>query len=78
MDKCADLSESARPQRVTVVLPSDLVDFLQLLAQRDGSNFTLALRSAIRAQQFLIEQEDNGGKLMIEKDGDLWEVVRRR
>ncbi len=67
-----------RPQRITVVLPSDLVDFLQVLAQRDGSNFTLALRSAIRAQQFFIEQEDRGGRILIDTDGELREVNRRR
>ena len=78
MNTSASRLDGPKPQRITVVLPGDLVDFLHGLARRDGSNFTSALHSAIRAQQFFIEEEDRGGKIMIEKDGALLEVARRR
>jgi hypothetical protein len=52
--------------KVSVNLPSDSVDWLKDLADRDGITMTEALRRSISTQKFVKETTDKGGKLLVE------------
>ncbi len=65
-------------KKVTVNLPIEQVEFLQNLAKSNNINFTDALRRAIKSEEFFVEQESNGRKILIEEEGQrLREILRK-
>lgn len=64
-------------KKITVNLPSDQVDFLQEVAQRDQVSFTDALRRAINSEKFFVEQENAGRKVLVEEGQRIREVIRK-
>jgi hypothetical protein len=68
------MSES---KKITVNLPSDQVDFLQGVAREDNISFTDALRRAINSEQFFVEQEKGGRKILVEDGQRIREIIRR-
>jgi hypothetical protein len=61
--------------RVSAVLPKDSVDELRTYAASKGDNLTQGLKSAISTKNFLEDEVDKGGTVLIKrKDGSLVEV----
>lgn len=65
------------PKKVTVNLPSDQVEFLQSIAEKDGVSFTDALRRAINSEKFFVEHETSGRKVLVEDGDRIREVIRK-
>lgn len=64
-------------KKVTVNLPKDLIEFLQEVAEKDKTTFTSALRRAIKAEKFFVDQEKAGHTVLVEdKNKRLREVIR--
>lgn len=55
------------PVKVTVNLPEDAVDFLRAYADERGITMTEALRRLISNESYLVQEVDEGGKVLIEK-----------
>lgn len=65
-------------KKVTVNLPAEQVKFLQNLAESKNITFTDALRRSINSEQFFVEQEKGGRKVLVEEKGKrLREIVRQ-
>ncbi len=65
-------------KKVTVNLPEEQIRFLQEIAAREHSTFTDILRRSISSEQFFVEQEQKGRKILIEEKGErLREVLRK-
>lgn len=54
------------PTKVTVNLPDETVNNLKEIAQNRGITVTEALRQTIESQQFLDNEIQRGGKVLIE------------
>lgn len=64
--------------KVTVNLPSKVVAELEALAKREGTTLTNAIRQSIQINNFLSEQEEAKGKVLIETpDGKLQRLIRK-
>jgi hypothetical protein len=65
--------------KMSVNLPDETVDTLRDIAERNGVTLTAALRQAISNEEFLEDELNDGGKLLIEKKGEpLRQVVFKR
>jgi hypothetical protein len=64
---------------VTVNLPDEDVRFLQEIAERDNLTFTDALRRSIKSEKFFVQNENAGGKVLVEEPGSqrVREVIRK-
>jgi hypothetical protein len=60
----------------TFELPDETANDLAAIAKRNGLDFATALRQAIANEKFLEDQQANGAKLLVEKNGTFREVVR--
>jgi metal-responsive CopG/Arc/MetJ family transcriptional regulator len=64
--------------KVTVNLPSKVVEELQELAKREGTSLTNAIRQSIQINNFLSQQEAEKGKVLIETpDGKFQRLIRK-
>jgi predicted transcriptional regulator len=63
-------------QQYQIDLPDETAKELQAIAARNGLTFAGALQQAIANEKFLEDQQAAGGKLLIEKDDKLRELVR--
>ena len=64
------------PVKVTVNLPEDAVAFLKEYAEGRGITMTEALRRLISNENYLVQEVEDGGKVLIEKkDKTLRELV---
>jgi Arc/MetJ-type ribon-helix-helix transcriptional regulator len=65
-------------KKITVNLPEEQVKFLQEISAREHISFTDALRRAINSEQFFVQQETAGRKILIEAAGQgIREVIRK-
>lgn len=65
-------------KKVTVNIPEDQINFLQGIAKEENITFTDALRRAINAEKFFVDQKKEGGKILVEKPGQrIREVLRK-
>jgi hypothetical protein len=55
------------PVKVTVNLPEDAVAFLKGYAESRGITMTEALRRLISNENYLVQEVEEGGKVLIEK-----------
>jgi hypothetical protein len=60
----------------TLDLPAETVRELTAIAARNGISFATALQQAVANENFLENQQANGGKLIIQKGDKLRELVR--
>jgi hypothetical protein len=60
----------------TFELSDETARDLKQIAARNGLTFATALQQAITNERFLEDQQANGTKLLIEKNGKLRELVR--
>lgn len=65
------------PKRLSCILADDVADALTSLAERRGVTVTEAVRHAIGTQHFLDIEQAAGAKVLLERDGDMREVVWR-
>jgi hypothetical protein len=57
-------------------IPPNVADALTKIAERNGITLEAALEQAIANEEFFEEIEASGGKLLVEKDDKLRELVR--
>jgi len=67
-------------KKITVNLPSEQVEFLQRIAEREHLTFTDVLRRSINTEKFFITQEDSNNKILVEdtKTARIREVLRNK
>jgi predicted transcriptional regulator len=64
--------------KVTVNLPTSVVDELRALATANGTSMTDALRQSIQVNKYLSDQEAQNAKILIEtSDGKFKRIVRK-
>lgn len=65
-------------KKVTVNLPSNQVEFLQKIAQDEHLTFTDVLRRSIKSEEFFVQQERSGNKILIESpDNKIRQILRK-
>lgn len=64
--------------RLTADLPASEVDMLKQLASQQGVSVTEALRRAIATERLLHERRKAGSKVLLEKNGNLSELIFTR
>jgi hypothetical protein len=64
--------------RLTADLPAAEADALKVLAAQQGVTLTEALRRAIATENLLQDRRKSGSKVLLEKDGQLSELVFTR
>lgn len=64
--------------RLTADIPAAEVDVLKELASQQGITLTEALRRAIATEGILQDRRKNGSKVLLEKNGQLSELVFTR
>jgi len=55
------------PVKVTVNLPEEAVAFLREYAEERGITMTEALRRMLSNEKYIVEEVEEGGKVLIEK-----------
>jgi len=63
--------------RVNFDMPENVYHELTELAEDKGKSKAQVLRDAIALESWIAEIKENGGHLMVERDGKLTEVVLR-
>ena len=63
-------------EKQTLDLPEDVVRGLKDIARRNNITFAEAVQQAIAGGNFLEAVQADGGKVLVEKDNQLREVVR--
>jgi predicted transcriptional regulator len=62
--------------KVTVNLPDQTVEAIKSIAEQRGTTVTEALRQVIEGQRFLLDEMENGNKLLLESpDQSVRQVV---
>ena len=67
-------------KKVTVNLPEEQIAFLQKIASEENITVTDAIRRAIKSEEFFVEQEAKGRKVLVEGSGPgkrLREILRK-
>jgi hypothetical protein len=65
--------------KVTLNLPSDLVEQVKSMAKLENTTVTEIFRRGLLTDVFLSKEENKGGKVLIRrKDGDMVEIFRPR
>lgn len=64
--------------KISANLPEETFSTLQELAEKRGVTMTEVLRQAISLDKFLQDEIDMGSKVMLEREGDLTQVVMFR
>lgn len=71
-------NEKSVAKRVNVSLSEETIGLLQGIARRRGVSMTEAVRIAIKTEDYIEQQIESGGKILIEKpDKTMREVVFR-
>jgi hypothetical protein len=71
-------AEKSVAKRVNVSLSEETIALLQGIARRRGVSMTEAVRIAIKTEDYIEQQIESGGKILIEKpDKTMREVVFR-
>jgi Ribbon-helix-helix protein, copG family len=71
-------NEKSVAKRVNVSLSEETIALLQGIARRRGVSMTEAVRIAIKTEDYIEQQIESGGKILIEKpDKTMREVVFR-
>jgi Ribbon-helix-helix protein, copG family len=71
-------TEKSVAKRVNVSLSEETIALLQGIARRRGVSMTEAVRIAIKTEDYIEQQIESGGKILIEKpDKTMREVVFR-
>jgi hypothetical protein len=71
-------TEKSIAKRVNVSLSEETIALLQGIARRRGVSMTEAVRIAIKTEDYIEQQIESGGKILIEKpDKTMREVVFR-
>lgn len=65
-------------KKITVNLPDEQVAFIQEIADAENRTFTEVLRRSINTEQFFIEQEKAGRKVLVEDGDNIREVLRNK
>lgn len=69
---------NSRVKKVTVNLPADQVSFLMQIADDENLSFTDVLRRAIKSEQFFVEQEGKGNRVLVEESGNrIFQILRK-
>jgi Ribbon-helix-helix protein, copG family len=77
-DACMASTEKSVAKRVNVSLSEETIALLQGIARRRGVSMTEAVRIAIKTEDYIEQQIESGGKILIEKpDKTMREVVFR-
>ena len=63
--------------KVTVNLPSQQVEFLQQLANKEGSTVTDILKRAINSERFFVDAENSNRKILVEDGTRVREIIRK-
>lgn len=64
-------------KRVNVAFSESTYEVLQGLATRRGKSMSEVLRDAISLEKWLQDTRDDGGRVLVDRDGDVREVVFR-
>ncbi len=64
-------------KKVTVNLPSEQVQFLQEVAQKEKISVVDVLRRAINSEKFFVENEDADRKILVEDKNRIREIIRK-
>jgi intracellular sulfur oxidation DsrE/DsrF family protein len=64
-----NLETAKEPQRVTVSLPPDAIDFLKEEAKRTGMSMADILRRSIATEKFIQSQRREGAELLVHPKG---------
>ncbi len=68
---------SSNITKITVNLPTQLVEFLQEEAEREQVPVTTVIRRAIKMEQFWVANERANKKILIEENGNIRELIRQ-
>ena len=71
------LMASSNVTKITVNLPTQLVEFLQEEADREQVPVTTVIRRAIKMEQFWVANERANKKILIEDNGNIRELIRQ-
>jgi predicted DNA-binding protein len=63
-------------QRVNVNFSDDTYEVLKQIAAKKGKTMSEVLRDAIALEEWVTEELTGGSRLLIERDGEVREVVR--
>lgn len=66
-----------KPRRVNAVLPEKSYRDLEFLAHEQGKSKTEVLRDAVSLERWFQEARNEGGKILVERDGEIREIVLR-
>jgi hypothetical protein len=72
-----EVSEERERVRVAVNMLRGDFDELKRLAEEDGETLSGYLRKALATERYIKDQTKKGGRVFIEEDGEMREVVFR-
>jgi hypothetical protein len=71
-----DINDEA-PRRVNVNFAPPVYQMLEELARRRGKTMAEVLRDAIALEKWVEDQHEEGGRILVERNGDIRELVWR-
>jgi hypothetical protein len=66
------------PKRVNVNFSEDTFRIIENLARKRGMTVSDVIREAILLEKWFNEMEDEGGRILVERDGKFRELMRLR
>lgn len=61
-------------KRLSVNVASDVADAINTMHNKHGWSFSDVIRRAVTAYKFIDDETENGGKILVERDGTIREV----
>lgn len=68
---------TTKTTKVTVNLPENEIQILQRIAKEENLTFTDILMRAIKSEEFFVESENRGQKILVEKPNKKRFIVKR-
>ena len=68
-------SRAARAVKTTLNLPAQSSELLRTLADQRGTTLAEVIRRALQLEQYLTQIRDEGGRILVEKDASMKELV---
>ena len=65
------------PQRINFTVSGKVYELLKEMAEDRGTTISNVLRDAIALENWFETTQDEGGKILVEKDGRAQEIIRR-
>ena len=68
--------EAIMTRRINISISDQAYETLDDIAKRKGKTISAVIRDALAFEKWLIDNQEKGASLMIERDGKFHEIVR--